>query len=157
MTAVSDLWDHAASFDTCMLVTQNNLSLRARPMAPLIDRENGLIRFITDRRDYKDEEIQAHPEVCLAYGDPDSKTFISITGTARIETRPEEERKHWDDSADAWFEHGANDANAILIEVSPQMAEFWLAPGAIAETIDFIRTSVSGGKPDAGEHRKVRM
>ena len=157
MTAVSELWDHAEKFDHCMLVTQNNLSLRARPMAPLVDRDDGVIRFISDKRDHKDDEIQAHPEVCLAYGDPDSKTFISITGTARIETRPEEVRKHWDASADAWFEHGKNDANALLIEVRPTVAEYWSGPGAIAEAIDFIRTSVSGGKPDAGENRKVRM
>jgi general stress protein 26 len=151
------VWDHAEDIGMCMLVTQNNMSLRARPMAALVDRDEGVVRFIADRRDHKDNEIQAHPDVCVAFSKPSDETFLSMTGVARIETRPEMIRQHWDSRADAYFEHGADDENAILIEVTPSVAEFWAGPGTIAETVEMVRAALTGDKPGMGEHETVRM
>lgn len=151
------VWKLAEDVGTCMLVTQNNMALRARPMAAFVDRDTGIIRFIADRRDHKDNEIQAHPDVCLAFAKPADETYLSMTGTARVETRAEMIREHWDDSANAYFENGANDANAILIEVTPSVAEYWEGSGSISQTIELVRAKMTGDKPDLGDHATVRM
>ena len=147
------LWDMAGGIDTCMLVSTNNMALRARPMTHSIDRDNNLVRFIADRRDHKDQEMQANPDVCLTFADGSS--FVSITGIARIETRRELIAEHWDSRADPWFDDGKNDPNAILIEVSPVTGEYWDGHGTLSETCEMAKATLTGEQPDAGEHKTV--
>lgn len=156
MSKLTDtLWDMAENIDTCMLVSTNNMALRARPMTHSIDREHNLVRFIADRRDHKDEEVKVNPDVCLTFADGSS--FISITGIARIETRRDLIADHWDSRAEPWFKDGKEDPNAILIEVSPVTGEYWDGHGTLSETYELAKSSVTGDRPDAGEHKTVRF
>jgi general stress protein 26 len=79
MTGCSDIdhvWDIAESIKTCMLTTVASGRLRSRPMHAVPDRDQGCLWFITDQRGAKDEEIQAAPEVCLAFADTHSNTYL---------------------------------------------------------------------------------
>lgn len=158
MTKPADtFWSKIGDIRFCMLVTNNGAGLRARPMAAIADEDTGMIRFLANKQDYKDNEINNDPEVCLTFADNSSNTFVSVTGTARIEHRPEMVRQHWVSEADAYFEHGANDPDAILIEVMPRIGEYWDGPGAMATAFETVRASVTGDTPDMGENKTVRL
>lgn len=158
MTKPTDtFWNKIGDIRLCMLVTNNGAGLRARPMAAIADEETGMIRFIANQQDYKDNEINNDPEVCLTFADNSSNTFVSVTGTARMDHRPEMVRQHWVSEADAYFEHGSNDPDAILIEVMPRVGEYWDGPGAMATAFETVRASVTGDTPEMGENQTVRL
>lgn len=150
-------WNKIADIRFCMLVTNNGAGLRARPMAAIADEDSGVIRFIANRQDYKDNEIHNDPQVCLTFADNASNSFVSVTGTARVEHRPEQIREHWVKQADAYFEHGADDPNAILIEVLPRVGEYWDGPGNLTTAIELMRATITGDKPDLGDNKTVRL
>jgi transcription elongation GreA/GreB family factor len=45
---------------------------------------SGCLWFITDQRGAKDSEIKAAPDVCLAFAETDSNSYLSITGCAEV-------------------------------------------------------------------------
>jgi len=158
MTKQTDaFWRKIADFRLCMLVTNTGAGLRARPMGVISDKETGMIRFIANGQDYKDNEINIDPEVCLTFADNSSGSFVSVTGTARVENRPEMVREHWVSEADAYFEHGANDPDAILIEVMPRVGEYWDGPGTVATAVEILRSRITGETPDLGENQTIRL
>ena len=154
---VDAFWSKIAEFRICMLVTNAGTGLRARPMGVIADQDSDLIRFIANGQDYKDNEINIDPEVCLTFADNSSSSFVSVTGTARVEHRPELVRQHWVSEADAYFEHGANDPDAILIEVTPRVGEYWDGPGTVATAVEMMRSTMTGTTPDLGENETVRL
>jgi Pyridoxamine 5'-phosphate oxidase like len=70
------IWDIAERIGTCMLTTHMGDRLRSRPMHAIIERRAGCLWFITDQRGA--EEIKAQPDVCLAFADIGSNTFLSL-------------------------------------------------------------------------------
>jgi general stress protein 26 len=64
-----NVWRIVESIKICMLTTMASGRLRSRPMHAVPDKDQGCLWFITDQRGAKDEEIQAAPEVCLAFAD----------------------------------------------------------------------------------------
>jgi general stress protein 26 len=78
------VWEIANKIKTCMLTTLSADRMRSRPMHAMPDREAGCLWFITDQRGAKDEEIKAAPDVCLAFADTGSNTYLSLTGRAEM-------------------------------------------------------------------------
>jgi general stress protein 26 len=156
-TPVEELWKRLAVLGRCMLVTDGGEGMHARPMTPMIDQDLHVVRFIADRRDHKDEEISASPDVCLAFADPAANVFVSVTGEARIEQRRDIIMRHWVDGADDWFKDGASDENAILIEVRPRLGQYWVGPSKVSKIIEFVRAKAIGERPALGESKTVRM
>ncbi|NNE21306.1 MAG: pyridoxamine 5'-phosphate oxidase family protein [Rhizobiales bacterium] len=154
---VEKVWGHINDIGVCMLTTQTGSGLRSRPMMAMADSESNTIRFIADRRQAKDDEIKASPEVGLTFCDTSGKVFLSVTGMAKIDQRQQEVRDHWVSMADLWFDHGKDDPNAILIVVTPCLAEYWEGLGTAAQSIEMIKAKLSGGKPDLGENDMVKM
>lgn len=125
------LWEKAAGFRTCMLVTRTSEGMRARPMAPIIDREAGDIRFLISKLDLKEGEIDAGSEVCLTFSSEDEE-YISISG------RAEQSRDHglivslWGPQAEPYFERGLDDANLVAVIVRPEHAQIWQGVKTVA-------------------------
>lgn len=152
------LWNNIASIHTCMLVTQTFSGLRSRPMAPIHDEDANVIRFIAKAEDYKDDEIKANPQVCLAYADVSSNTYVSISGEARVITDREHIRRHWSDAADPWFEEGSDDPNAILIEVEPDKGEYWdISSSDVLVALKIATAAAKGAEPEFGHRAKVNL
>lgn len=124
------LWEKASKFRTCMLVTRTGDGMRARPMAPIIDRQAGDIRFLISKLDLKDGEISVDSDVCLTFGGEDE--FISISGKA------EQTRDHgvivslWGPEAEPYFERGLDDVNLVAVIVRPEQAQIWQGAKTVA-------------------------
>ena len=111
-------------FDTAMLVT---ISLRgqprARPMAIAGHDEGGLLYFATRAEDEKMEEVLQHPEVAVTM--QSGQRFLSLSGTAHVQTDMQLARELWRPTMKLWFPEGAEDPQLTLIRVEPQYAEYW--------------------------------
>jgi general stress protein 26 len=155
---IERVWQVAEKIGTCMLVTSTGAGMRARPMHALPDQGAGCIWFVTDRRGAKDHEIRGGPVVCLAFADTDSNTYLSITGGAEVLHDVAKAEELWSNEAQAWWPNGPTDPEVRVLRVVPDNAEFWDTRGnSITVALKLAAARMTGGQPDLGENRKVRM
>jgi general stress protein 26 len=147
-------WTLIERLHICMLVTRQGEALRARPMAAYVRREKGLIYFLTDVKNHKDDEIAAAPQVCLAFADKGEQDYVSVSGTARVLNDRTLVRELWSTPAKAWWD-SADDPAIRVLEVTPQAAEYWDSPGGLVSYVKMQVAAMSGERPDMGENRKV--
>ena len=81
---ISRVWDIIEKASVGMLTTRFADGLRARPLEPRPDRDEGVIYFLTDVRGAKDDEIEAAPEVAFIIVDHDDKAYLSISAKAEV-------------------------------------------------------------------------
>ena len=152
------VWEIAEKIKTCMLTTLSANRMRSRPMHAIIDRDAGCLWFITDQRGAKDEEIRAAPDVCLAFADTGSNTYLSITGRAEILHDVAKIRELWSSEAQAWWPKGPTDPDVRVLRVAPDSAEYWDTRGnSITVALKLAASRLSGNAPDLGENKKVRL
>ena len=147
-------------FDQAMLVTHSlEGQLRARPMAIADHFETGLLYFATRAEDEKLDEILISPEVAVTM--QGKNRYLSITGSARVESDPAIAKMMWKSSMKLWFPEGVNDPQLTLILVEPERAEYWDRSGL--RKLNFLwqagKALLTGKKPDDQElsgHAKVK-
>jgi general stress protein 26 len=155
---IDEVWNLADKIKACMLVTISGREMRARPMHALSDREAECLWFITDQRGAKDDEIKAAPNVCLAFADINSNSYLSITGHAEVLRDVAKATALWSTEAQAWWPEGPTDPDVRVLRVNPENAEYWDARGnSILVALKLAAARVSGHPPDLGENRKVQM
>jgi general stress protein 26 len=161
MSATSDVervWNIAEKITTCMLTTHAEGRMRSRPMHAMPDRAAGCLWFVTDDRGAKEDEIAAAPDVCLAFADNGSHTYLSLTGPAEMSRDPAKARELWSSEAQAWWPNGPTDPAVRLLRVVPDSAEFWDTRGnSITVALKVAAARLSGKAPDLGEAKKVRL
>ncbi len=128
------VWDLMKKIGFAMLVTRDGEKLRARPMAAYIERDEGMIYFLTDARRHKDEEIARDPHVNLAFADAGSQKYVSLTGMAAISNDRAKIRELFSTPAKAWWD-SADDPNIRILKITPDDAEFWDSPGTVVSYV----------------------
>src|SRR3954466_15422029 len=108
---IDRVWDIIEKVGVCMLTTQFAGGLRARPLEARPDREAGLIFFVTDIHSAKENEIEATPDVGLAFIDRSDNAYLSITGRARVMRDAEKIRVAWRKTDEVWWKGGPDDPN----------------------------------------------
>lgn len=150
------VWDLMKKIGFAMLVTRDGEKLRARPMAAYVEREEGMIYFLTDARHHKDEEIARNPHVNLSFADSSGQKYVSVTGTAAISNDRAKIHELFTTSAKAWWD-SAEDPNIRVLKVTPDDAEFWDSPGTVVSYVKMAAAAVTGTRPEMGDNRKVAM
>lgn len=140
----------------CMLVTRNGGEVRARPMAAHVERAENAIYFLTDVKSHKDDEIEADPQVCLAFADSKGQKYVSVSGTATVSNDRARIRELFSTPAKAWWD-SAEDPAIRVLKIDPSSAEYWDSPGTVVSYIKMFAAAVSDSKPDMGENAKVRL
>jgi general stress protein 26 len=152
------VWEIAEKTKICMLTTQSGTRMRSRPMHAMLDRDAGCVWFLTDHRGAKDEEISAAPDVCLAFADTGSNTYLSMIGRAEILRDVTKAKDLWSTEAQAWWPKGPTDPDVCVLKVIPDSAEYWDARGnSITIALKLAAARISGNPPDLGENKKVRL
>lgn len=152
------VWREIDRIETCMMVTHDAGTIRARPMVGRADRPAKTIWFISNRTRHKDDEVAADPSVCLTYADVARNTYLSISGKAMLSDDRAKLRELWSTGVDAWFKDGPDDPDAILIAVRPESAEYWDNPNS--DLLVAVRTLTASGTDQpaqVGENRKIEM
>jgi general stress protein 26 len=127
-------------------------------MRAIIERTAACIWFITDQRGAKDEEIKASPQVCLAFADIGSNSFLSLTGRAEMRRDNVKAKELWNNEAQAWWPNGPTDPDVRVLCVFPEEGEYWNARGnSLTVGLKLVAARLSGNPPDLSKGRKVRM
>ena len=156
MSDIDRVWELMETVHFCMFSTWTGTRLRSRPMSASLDRNENVIRFLTDVRQHKDDEVREYPQVCLAFSDPRHQKYVSISGQAQISNDRGMIRKLWSLPAKAWWQ-SAEDPNIRVITVMPEEAEWWDSPGTLVSYISMAAAAVTGSRPAVGDHRRTSI
>ncbi|HET7670667.1 MAG TPA: pyridoxamine 5'-phosphate oxidase family protein [Burkholderiales bacterium] len=139
--------------------------LVSRPMAtqkrdPIAD-----LWFVADLESHKMDELEADPEINLAYLDSKSFEWISVSGTARISTDREAIRKRWQRDWKAWFgaldevrDGGPDDPRLALILVEAHSVVYMKREKSKPVVLfELAKGMVTGERPDIGRTKKVNF
>lgn len=158
---VKKLDDLIDDFETAMLVTRSiEGKLRARPMAIARHERGGELYFATRAEDGKLEEILRSPDVAVTM--QNDGQYLSLSGTATIQTDQLLAEELWSESMRLWFPEGSSDRQLTIIVVEPRYAEYWDRTGLrqlefLWEAGKALLASRKASDSDLGGHGKVRL
>ena len=155
---VDRVWDLMEKIGVCMLTTRYAEGLRARPLEVRLQRDKGLISFVTDIHSAKESEIETTPDVGLVFIDLNDKAYLSITARVSISRDVDRIRAAWRKTDEVWWPGGPTNPNVCLLEIEPLRAELWDGPAnALLIAFEFAKARLTGKEPNLGENRKVNV
>jgi general stress protein 26 len=156
----SKLGDLIKDIKFAMLTTiARDGQLTSRPMTTQnTNHFDGTLWFFAALNSPKTEDLEAHPEVNLAYAKPGSMEFVSVSGTAKISMDRAKMQELWSESYKAWFPEGLGDPNICLLRIEVAAAEYWDTPSAkVVQLFGYLKSKITGEKANPGEHRHVNV
>ena len=161
---IEELYSLVEGIDIAMLTSRNfDGTLVSRPMSTQGKRPRVDFWFVTSTETHKVDEIQAQPEVNLAYYNNKSREWVSVSGTARIISDRDLIRTLYKPDWKAWFgdeggdrNGGPNDPRLVLIEVEAHEATFLKSnqPRAV-QLFKVAKALITGEPPKIGDMRHV--
>ncbi len=144
---------------TCMMVTTDERgALRGRPMRAIRDHASGELWFYTRLSSGKSEEVESDGEVCLCFGCPKTGDYVSVSGTAHLDSSAPVVRRHWNTFVDAWFPEGPEGGDAGVIRVTPRFGQYWDGESSsVLAALKMMLASAKDETPDLGESRSVQL
>ncbi len=141
-----------------MITTDDDGTLRSRPMAAHRTSDDGHLWFFTNVTSPKVEQIEGNPAILLAYSDPDSQNYVSVTGKAEIVRDRAKIKELWSDTLKAWFPKGQDDPEIALIKVEIKAAEYWDGPSStMVLAYGYLKARLTGEPAHPGENERVRF
>ena len=132
--------------------------MHARPMASIQKEFDGTLWFMSREHSLKIDEIEARPDVLLAYSHPGRQHYISITGKARVVRDRAKINELWTEADRVWFPKGPDDPELTLLAVDIEQAEYWDAPSsAMVHAYGYVKARLAGESPDMGENKTVQF
>ncbi|MEL6783792.1 MAG: pyridoxamine 5'-phosphate oxidase family protein [Pseudomonadota bacterium] len=155
---IEDFWALLESVPICMVSTVDDDTIRARPMAPYIERETGLIRFLTDRTSSKVEELNDEHTVALTFTNTQDMKFASFSGRASVTTDRGLVDKMWGPYAETFFPGDKDTADVAVITVRPLQGEYWDNDISIFKMgWEVAKGYFTENTPDLGDNGKVAL
>lgn len=138
--------------ESCMFTTINpDGSINSRPMVLQDSEFDGELRFFTHRESGKVDSIVEDSHVCMAFMDPGTNRYISVTGSAEVIDDPWTIRRNWTEAFERWFPNGPSDEDMVMIRVRVEHAEYWDTPHSdVVETFCLPSPVVKADKQKAG-------
>ncbi len=120
----------------------------SHPMATQEVEFDGDVWFIAERASDKVANIQANPQVNVAFSG--SGSWVSLSGRASVLNDEAKLAELWNTFTDAWLEGGPENPNNILIRVEAQSAEYWDTPGSkVVQVANLVKAKVTGQRYQA--------
>ncbi len=129
-----------------MLTTQEaDGHLRSRPMHTTEAESTGILWFFTSDQTDKADAIAQHHQVNLAYSDPESDTYVSVSGKAEIVKDKGKMHDLWNPFLKAWFPDKLETPDIALLKVTVDKAEYWdVSSNLMVQIYGFIKATVTG-------------
>ncbi len=133
--------------------------LHSRPMASNKEVEfDGDVWFFTYGSSPKVHEIENKPYVNVAFSDPKTQTYVSLSGRAELVRDHEKIKQLWQPQLKAWFPNGVDEPDIALIKINADQAEYWDSPAnPIAHAISLAKVALTGKPAQPGENEKVSL
>jgi general stress protein 26 len=84
-----------------------------------------VIWFFMSRAGQSVTDLTASPDVNVAYADPASDKYVSVSGTARLVEDPVKKQELWQVADQAWFPDGPEDSDLALVAILVAEADYW--------------------------------
>ncbi len=133
--------------------------LNSRPMSAnkKVDFD-GDVWFFTYGESPKVHQIETRPHVNVAFSDPKTQTYVSLSGRAELVRDKAKIEELWEPALQAWFPKGVDEPDIALLKVNADQAEYWDAPSSpIAHLISLAKVAVTGQPAQPGENEKVSL
>ena len=167
MTATSEtygdrqkVWDLIKDIGIALMVTSGEGGqLRGRPMAAMNKDFDGTLWFASREAAPKLDEIEENSHVLLAYSEPKSQHYVSVSGSACVLRDIGKVRELWSEAMRVWFPKGPEDPDIALIRVDVEGAEYWDAPSsAWLYAIGYAKARLTGEGPrNVGDNKVVKF
>lgn len=150
------VWELVDAFQTGMLVVRGQGGhLSARPMTLRVRRPEGQICFLTETATEMVRCIERDPLVALTCAD--GNTYLSVSARAQISSNRALIDDLWSPAAQAFLPQGPADPSVCAIVLTPYAAEYWAGATALSSTFRLLAATLSGERPDLGDHGEVRL
>ncbi len=148
-----------ADIDIAMLTSRDDDgTLRSRPMGTQSKGEfSGTLYFFTDIDSHKALEVEANRGVNVAYSNPGSHKYASLSGQASLTQDPAQLEQHWNAALKIWFPQGLDDPNLALLCVEVVKAEFWDSYSKPATLLAMAKALVTGKQPQLGDDKQLDL
>ncbi len=157
--AVAKVRDLIKGINTGMLTTISAEGhLHSRPMRTQETEFDGNVWFFTKAESGKTHDIEANPQVNVAYARNESQDYVSLAGTAELVRDRQKIEELWKPLYKAWFPEGLDDPDLALIKVSAESAEYWDSPtNVVAHIAGFVKAVTTGKQLNVGDNQKVDL
>lgn len=159
---IAKLWELIKDMRFGMLTTRHeNGHLHSRPMTTQNrrDDEADALFFFMSRSSEPFADLQREHQVNVAYANPSSDTYVSVSGLAEAVEDAALRRALWNTATQAWFPNGPDDADVALVRVRITHAEYWdVHESKLVQLYKMARAAATGQPPkDMGDYGEVRM
>lgn len=122
-------------------------ALVSRPMT-VQEVDDWVFRFITQDDNAVTSESDGQ-QVNLAV--MDGNTYVSVSGTGRVERDVAKKRELWDRLTEAYAGQPDDPANVIL-EITAESGEYWDGGNPVAHALSLAKAALTGERPGGGDH-----
>lgn len=155
-TVTDRIWSFADRMDPCMLVTQDGGQARVRPVFARVRREEGRIYILTDISGDKLGQIEACPQVAIAFSDARANDYVVIRGEAAISRDQAKIDEVWRVSDETFWSTPEN-PDLRLITVTPRDAELWDGSHMLVAGVKVLAERLAGVKVQLVENARVEQ
>ncbi len=136
-------------------------ALKGRPMTLQQVEFDGDLWFFCRKSSELVHQIQANPNVNLAFSNPKDSSYISACGHGMMVDDAAKEKELWNPFYKAWFSEGLEDPDLCLIKVTVESADYWESPSSkIVTMVNFAKSLLSGKRDNtiiAGKHGHLNL
>jgi general stress protein 26 len=156
------LWSLIKDIRFAMFTARHgNGHLHSRPMTTqnkAIDQDASLWFFMSLGSEPA-SDLATEPQVNIAYADPGSDRYVSVSGSAAVVEDAAKKRQLWSKMTEAWFPRGVDDPDLALVRVQIAHASYWdVKDSKLVQIFKMAKAAITGEPPtDMGEHAEVRM
>ena len=152
------VWSMIRDTRVAMLTSEDNGSLRSRPMVAAQTEFDGHLWFFTRAGSRKVAEVEQEEHVCVSYADPKQENYVSLSGTAHLVRDRAAIDQHWGESVRVWFPKGKDDPEIAMLRVDVDHGEYWDAPSsAMLHLYGYVKARMTGEAPHPGGHAQVNL
>lgn len=119
-------------------------ALHTRPVETLRCDADGTLWFFTDHQSPKADELIHDGRVSVGYSEPGKRTYVVVSGRARILRDEALAAELWSFAQRAWYPKGLEDERLSILRVTLERAEYWETPGRAAYLLAAAAATLTG-------------
>jgi len=121
-----------AQVPACMAITiDRNGEAHARVVNVKLLSETWTVRFATNRKSRKAEEIERSRRLTLAYQYDPGNAYVTLIGHAVITNDVAAKTASWRPESYRWYPGGPADPNVVYVDFTAERIELWSSPHGV--------------------------
>lgn len=149
-----DFWAHLKQVNAGLLGTAD---ARHVPMSHQVEPESRALWFITAKGTDLAKSVAGGSQPASYMLGGEDNLYARVEGQLSMVDDQAALDRLWNVVADAWFEGGSRDPDAVALRLDIGEAEVWQTPGSLGTMFEIAKSRVTGREPDMGRHSTLRF